>query len=294
MVLLALALAGGCRKAAVIGGTPEQVLASGWDLFRLGEFDRATPVFEQAVATAPAASEAHARALYALATVWNLRRPDDDRKKAASYYRRLIDEHPTSTWAAWSTLALARQIQVEGVETLPPIAQLEEAYGQVIANYPGHAAADEAYLFIQAAKLLRTEDELTAVAVSQLQGFVAEHADSPYVSAAWGLLAHGYFLQHKGQARVDALVKAWETGLASAVKGDITRDPALTYFGIATAAQFDAGDFATARRFYRKLIAEFPNEQKSFVSKQQLQRMDDLEASIRAGLAAAKGGEARP
>ena len=53
-------------------------------------------------------------------------------------------------------------------------------------------------------------------------------------------------------------------------------------------AEFGAGDFGVAREYYRKLIAEYPDEQRVFLAKQELKRMDELEARLRAEAGARK------
>ena len=46
-------------------------------------------------------------------------------------------------------------------------------------------------------------------------------------------------------------------------------------------AEFDVGDFGLARLYYRKLIEEYPKEQRVFLAKQELKRMDEMEIEIR-------------
>jgi hypothetical protein len=64
------------------------------------------------------------------------------------------------------------------------------------------------------------------------------------------------------------------------------------YWTVATIAEFEVGDFDTARKYYRKLLAEYPHDQMVFGAKQALKRMDDLEAKLRAEIARGPAGRA--
>jgi hypothetical protein len=47
--------------------------------------------------------------------------------------------------------------------------------------------------------------------------------------------------------------------------------------------EFEAGDFAIARDYYRRLMAEFPREIRVFAARKALTHMDDMEAALREG-----------
>ena len=58
---------------------------------------------------------------------------------------------------------------------------------------------------------------------------------------------------------------------------------AWQYWNLATIAEFEVGDFDTARKYYRKLIEEYPTDIRLYGAKQALKRMDEVEAKIRGG-----------
>jgi len=61
---------------------------------------------------------------------------------------------------------------------------------------------------------------------------------------------------------------------------------ALFTWLIAVYAEFDAGDFKTAREYYRRLIDEYPTDNKVYMAKMALERLDEVEAQIRRELLA--------
>jgi len=63
-------------------------------------------------------------------------------------------------------------------------------------------------------------------------------------------------------------------------------DKAWRYWKLATVAEFEAGDFDLARKFYRLLIEEYPQDIRKYASRQALERMDRIESRMRAELQA--------
>ena len=55
----------------------------------------------------------------------------------------------------------------------------------------------------------------------------------------------------------------------------------LEYYRIGLMAQYDVGDFATARHYYHKFLEEYPTDQRAFNVKLELARMDQLEQKLR-------------
>ncbi|MCX7916082.1 MAG: hypothetical protein N3A53_07245, partial [Verrucomicrobiae bacterium] len=60
-----------------------------------------------------------------------------------------------------------------------------------------------------------------------------------------------------------------------------TRDVSALYWQIAAVACFDVGDLVLARAFYERFIREYPTDSRVFFAKQQLRRIDELEARLR-------------
>jgi tetratricopeptide (TPR) repeat protein len=255
-------------------------VTAGWNQFRGGEFGVALKLFREAGAATTSNSPVHLAALYGEATTWYLRRPGEDFTKAEKLYHQIITLAPSDSQVAWSWLALAR-IKAQPIDgNTPELAPLVQAYQDVIDRFPFHPAGEEALLLQQAAKLEDPDMARTREVLEELETFLKTHAGSPWSSAAYGLIAHcGRMLGHENR-RLEATIKAWKT-----MEIDPTnplQDLAATYWQIATTAEFGVGDFETAREYYRKLIAEYPTEQRVFLAIQELKRMDELEARLRA------------
>ena len=60
-------------------------------------------------------------------------------------------------------------------------------------------------------------------------------------------------------------------------------DNAALYWEIATIAEFEAGDFAVARKYYKGLVDEYPQDQRRWGARLALERLDAVEAKLRKG-----------
>ncbi len=56
------------------------------------------------------------------------------------------------------------------------------------------------------------------------------------------------------------------------------QENSYAYWSIATIAEFEVGDFETAREFYRRLMDEYPRDPRRFGAEQALERMAQQEA----------------
>ena len=50
---------------------------------------------------------------------------------------------------------------------------------------------------------------------------------------------------------------------------------------VAQLAQYQVGDFVTARNFYRRLMAAYPGDQRIFMAKQRIAEMDRMKGKAR-------------
>lgn len=268
----------GCDEPAA-NITPDTLVHAAWDDYRLGDFAAARKEFQAAMERAPRESATRLAALYGLATTWNLRRPNENVARAGRLYRQVIEISPTNELAVWSWLALARMksLPVDGESC--DLRQQVEAYQQVIDRFPFHQAGEEAFLFQQAARLEQPDKARARAVLAALEGFVRTHPKSPWRNTAYALQGHCCTILGLGDKRLEAAFQAWRA--VEIDPANPIQDLSWTYWQLATIAEFDAGDFATAREYYRKLIADYPTEQRVFLAKQELQRMDDLEAQLR-------------
>lgn len=271
----------GCARAQrEVTFDPAAALASGWQNFRLAEYDLARRDFDLALAGSAKGTDAYLQALFGLANVWNLRRPGEDVAKARGLYRQIIEEAPGHDLAAWSELALARLLHVVPVGQEPDYDKVRAAYRAIIEKFPNHLAAKEATIYLNATLVATLDPTLTRQAVSNLTAFIASGTQE-FVAPAWSLLAVSYTTLGMPEERLAAEIKAFE---------NVEIDPAnpfnefaWAYWNIATIAEFEVGDFDLARRYYRRLIEEYPADIRVFPSKEALARMDKVEAALRAG-----------
>jgi tetratricopeptide (TPR) repeat protein len=269
----------GCGREQI--RTPDgDPLKQGWQFYRLGEFKRAAALFQPLTETAPAGSDRQLQALYALATTFNLRRPDPDPARARALYEKIIQTAPAHDLAAWSLLALARMQHLVDVGKTPDYEAVRNAYREVMTRFPGHLAAKEAYIYYYATLMATLEDQPVREAIAALEKFVATEKKE-FLQPAWSLLAVGYTTTGEPGKRLQAEIRSLET-----TEIDPTNpfnDFAWALWNIATIAEFEAGDPATARLYYRRLIHEYPQDQKVHGARKALERLDELEKNIREG-----------
>ncbi|OGV44126.1 MAG: hypothetical protein A2X46_13150 [Lentisphaerae bacterium GWF2_57_35] len=274
---LIVLLGSSCKQNATLLQSDDP-LHAGWNNYSLGEFDQAQFFFEQAVAEAPKDSDAQLTALYGLATTLNLRRPGEDPERAQELYRRILDTAPANDLAAWSLLALARMQHLVPVGDDPDYEQVYKAYQDVIDRYPDRLAAKEAFLYLNSILVATLKEPETRRALASLDEYV-KNPSNTFLGPSWSLIAVGNTTLGNQERRFEAEVKSLET-----TEIDPTNpftEFAYQYWNLATIAEFELGDFDQARLYYRKLIAEYPKDQKIYGAKQALQRMDAMEAKIR-------------
>jgi tetratricopeptide (TPR) repeat protein len=269
-----------CQKEELhVRLAPADALAAGWDDYRLSEFDRATASFEQAIAGSETNSEIQLQARYALATVWNLRRPGEDRAKAEAIYRGILDAKPSLDLTAWTSLARSRMKHLVPVGEEPNIGEVRRAYQDIMDRFPGHLAAKEAFIYKMSTFVATLEPQQTRYAIASLSRYVSQPGQKAFLQPAWSLMSVGYTTLKMPEQRMAAEIRALQT--MEIDPSNPFNEFGWAYWNIAAIAEFDVGDFSTARYYYRKMLAEYPHDVKVFGAKQELARMDALEVKIR-------------
>jgi tetratricopeptide (TPR) repeat protein len=280
LILLTAILVPACGRQKETGN-PSELTAQGWNQYTLGEFDLAIRKFESAAASAEPASDAQLKALYGLATTWNLRRPGEDPKTAVALYQRIIDDAPEHDLAAWSLLALARMKHLVPVGEDPDYREVRPAYQKVIDHYPHHLAAKEAFIYLNATLVASLDVREARQALTNLDAFV-KNPSNEFLGPAYSLMAVASTTLGDQDRRLWAEIQSLEK-----TEVDPTNpftEFAWQYWNIATIAEFEVGDFETAKKYYRKMIDEYPTDIRVYAAEQALKRMDELEARIRNGL----------
>ena len=257
---------------------PHDLIKSGWNEFTLSEFDRAVARFEEALAKTPETDDLHLQALYGLASTWNLRRPGEDVEKARELYEQIIRLAPRSETAIWSRLALARLKHLVPVGEEPDYNEVRKAYQQIIDQYPGHLAAKEAFIYKMSTLIASLKPAETKQAIRELEEFVKD-PNTPFRGPAYSLIAVGCTTLDEPEKRLQAEIDSLDN--TEIDPANPFNEFSWQYWNIATIAEFECGDFDTARMYYDKLIKEYPTDKRVFGCKQALKRMDEVEGKIR-------------
>lgn len=276
MVAAGLLLSGCAPPHAM---APATTLERGWDLYRAGEYQQALTAFDRVARQAAPTSTLQLAAWYGIASTWNLRRPDEQPARARTWYRRIITTAPSHEYAAWSLLALARMQHLASSVSNGVDAAVLRAYQAVGDAFPGHPAADEAFLHQQACKIATFDTNLVQQALHAIRGYLRPSVTTALASALYDLESYSWRLCHEPARQL-----AMEIAACAARERDPANpymDNSYQYWHIATTAEFLAGDFATARRYYRRFIKEYPNDQRRYGARQALKRMAALEEQLR-------------
>lgn len=274
-------LVAGLSGRAGAAEDPGFLVNRAWQDFMGGEFDTAARGFEATIRSAGKDAPERLLALYGLASVWNLRGSGPDPVRAEKLYREVIAAAPKSDAAAWSLLALARMKHLVATGVEPDYPAVRKAYGEVIAAFPGHPAAEEAFIHSQATLVATLAPADATTALAALQTFLKSNPAPKFSSPAWGLVAECHRTLGDPDARLRAELESLRTREIDPTNP--WSDHAAVYWKIATIAEFEAGDFRVARTHYKKLIEEYPTDNRKFGAKQALIRMDEQERRLRGG-----------
>jgi len=292
---LALAVVGCGEKpsaeAAKGGGALcEDKIAEGWTLFQAGDFEHTLPAFEMAVKAADT-TPLKQKALYGLATTWNLRRPGYDRGLARKLYNELLALDDKSDTAAWTLLALARMDHLVPPSENPDFDTLKTlhvdygpvrtAYQEVIDAFPDHPAGQEAFMYLQCTYVTTLDRDDAAKAIAAITAYLKDHPKADFESALYNLLGQAHYNRGEYREHLDAEIKALETRAIDPTNP--YQDYGQLYYQVACVAEFEVGDFATARKYYQKVIDEYPVDIRGAHCRAALDRMDAVEALAKQG-----------
>jgi len=266
--------------------TPQEKINSGWDNYRAGEFKFAVSDFEAALASPNISLDEQVKATYGLATTWALRRPDENTAKAAALHTKVLQLDPKHELAAWSLLSLARLKHMVPVDQTFDSKQVCQAYQDVIDRYPNSIAAEEALILQQSIIACTFDPADAAKVIDTLKKFVDTHPKSHFRSFAYTIMGTCYHTLKQPQQELWANIRSYETQEVD--PSNPFFENSGVYWSIATFAEYEVGDFATARKFYNKLITEYPVDFRQYAARQALKRMDDIEAKFRNELAKGK------
>jgi tetratricopeptide (TPR) repeat protein len=269
----------GCQKGQS-PATPQEHLTRGWDAYRMGEYTAAVHSFDTVLRHPQVTEDQRLHAMYGLGTVWQLRTPDSDPDKAREYFDTVVSTGGDSTWAAWSLLALAQMDRMVSASKTLDVEKVCAAYQRVVDRFPNHPAGEEAFLNRQFLLVTTFDPATIEASIVALNEFVQTHAESNYVSAAYSLLSNCYREQNRPAEQLAMLIRQLDT-----LRKD-TSDPLADSSGlvwtIASIAEFKLGDFATARKYYQKLLDDYPLDSRRYGAKRAMERMSRIEETLKA------------
>jgi tetratricopeptide (TPR) repeat protein len=264
---------------------PRATLERAWDLYRLGEFNLAIEKFQELRKNARPGTEYDLQGLYGEAASWNFRRDARNTNKALAAYGAIIESAPDHPLAAWAALDCVRAQFLGKADVLGPRAEEVNAYRQVWRRYPETPAGQEAFVFqlsLRGYYLSQTGDRAAAEeALREAEEFIRQYPQSVLRSQVYGAMAGFLKILGRPQERVAYMIRSLEAREFDAANPHANK--AGIYWNLAYTAEFEAGDFAIARKYYSQIITEYPQDLRVFPSREALKRLDAVEAAVREG-----------
>jgi len=281
-LMVLLACTAGCRQAEKSkAGTAEERLGLAWQALRLTEYRTAVSQFEAVAEVAVPGSETHLQAIYGQGCTWWLRQEGAKPDKARALFEQVIALAAESEMAGWSRLALARMLHLVPVGTEVDYPAVRAAYQQVIDASPDHPAAAEAFLYQQATHLIDGGEEGARTALGNLRERLSEDPDDPFAGALLRLSSECCKALGDVDGELAELLIAHRVGVTA--PDALDADHSNTYWQIATIAEFKAGRLDVARKYYRRLLDEYPTDMRGFSAEKALERIAGVERRLTAG-----------
>jgi tetratricopeptide (TPR) repeat protein len=261
--------------------SPDERIRDGWTQYRLGEFNAAVRIFQSVQVSQPEGSEHYLQALYGEASCWNHRRDGRDIPRAVAKYRAVTDKAPQHPLAAWCALDAVRTRHLAPADQEIDYEKLIHDYADVYRSYPQTPAGEEAFLYESSLALPPADPQRAARILENVTVFLATHPGTPFLSQFYSIIAECYRKMDDQDRRIDYMIKA--LGAREVDPSNPIDDRSTSYWNIAYAAEFDAGNFALAREYYRRLMNEYPQDVRVFGVRKALERMEAIEMAMREG-----------
>jgi tetratricopeptide (TPR) repeat protein len=268
-------------EAKQSGVSPDEQIREGWAQYRLGEFQKAVHIFASMQATQPKESDYYLQALYGEASCWNHRRERRDTEKAIAGYRAVIDQAPQHPLAAWCALDIVRTRHLAPADQEINYEQLIRDYTEVYRKYSNTLAGEEAFLYASSLPLPTADVPRARAILAGVETFLTTHPQSVFLSEFYSIIAECYRKMDDQDRRIEYMIKSLNTREVD--PSNPMADRSTTYWNIAYAAEFEAGNFALAREYYNRLMCEYPQDVRVFGVRRAFERMDAVEAALREG-----------
>lgn len=267
------------KKKKSKSDNPLEEIATGWNQFRMGEYNQALKIFDKVLKGVPEKSEYQVQALYGLGYTQWLKLPTADKPAAEAIFKDIITRFPNSDYSIWSKLALARMKHIVPSGTIPDYPDLRKDYQEIYDKFPNHIAGQEAFIYLIETYLAVFTKEDAEIAKTKLGEFFKKHPDSSFIGTAWGLNARACENLGQKQEQLDSMIKAFEKKEVDPTNPKM--ESSTDYWSIAVVAEFEVGDFDTARKYYKLLMSEYPRDRRNFGAITAIARMNALEEKLR-------------
>jgi tetratricopeptide (TPR) repeat protein len=271
-LFIAILLISGCGHEEEISANPDTAIRSGWLYVSVSEFDRAETIFSKVIAGSTRGSRDELLARFGLANAYQHRKPLPKFKEAEEVYASLIKDDKEDEIGAWSALAIARMAHLQLYEvgkalpTKSDFAPVQNKYKEVVEKFTGSPAVDEAVVFLASCYVEQLRPEAARNAVGFLEPWISAHPASSHLSPAYFQLAAAHEILNDRKAQLQALIKADESRMDRNPDGG-------RYFKVASVAE-RAGEIEIARKYYQKILKEFPTDFRGYWCKRGLKRLE--------------------
>jgi tetratricopeptide (TPR) repeat protein len=265
-------LAAGCSGSSLpedAAGRAEATRVA-WREVGFLNFAQARPVFRTARQTATPGSAEWLDATLGLAVCLHHGQPDVpyEKQRAAELYEEILaveGEPREKPLALLYRARLADEIDYHRDE--PDLEQAEALYRRLMESYPKHPLAQEAALHVAQLRIYKTEKADARAAATEFRTWVEAHPGNPLESIQWLALAGAHnSVFNDPAAALEACKQAEAAGLPRMMR----RDQFL--WTTATFAE-RAGDRATARRYFARIIEEEPRSSYGYEAQLRIRKL---------------------
>lgn len=266
-------------------GKSAAALASGWEQFRMGDYPGAIAAFAALERSQPANSPLRQKALYGRGMATWLNTSGGSIVSNGARAKPLLEAAAAGKadpdTAAWSALALARMPHLAGGDRIPDYPAVRAGYNQVYERFPNHPAGQEARLYAIGLRLVDFAPGEAEAALRELDAFDRDHPASAFSTSALSIRELCCDILNRPADQV-AVRKELIARRKQNPRLPQTGDLASMFWALASIAEFRAGDFATARTYYRMIPTEYDVDLRTWPAKRALERMDRMEKEIAA------------
>lgn len=219
------------------------------------------------------------KAMFGLAGLNWMKKPTPDKAAAERFFKLIYDMAPKSDTAAWSLLAIARMHHLVRVGETVDRPLVYRKYQDVIDNFKGHAAAEEAFLFQQILQIKTFEDAVLKQSVKDIKAFMAQTNEGVklrFEPGLWELLAACYQLLDMPEEEYHARDMSAKTLLIDPLNPFNDWQESNYYWRAASLAEYGVGNIGEALAYYNTLLSRNPNDRRRYTVEKSKERIEEI------------------